>query len=148
MRYIDKPLLGLELAYSLNKGDESYSVDPTNCNLRCNNAPVTVTGYTHMVQVNWVLTSKKKYAGLRPFALVGPGFVICEPNTNDYGVSSRVRVSFDYGGGVDYAISPTFGLRAQIRGEMYKAPDMYQFYSPTGVTMQTFQPTFGVYFRL
>ncbi|HUX45068.1 MAG TPA: outer membrane beta-barrel protein [Terracidiphilus sp.] len=147
-RYIQKPLLGFELSYSFNPADESYSASSTDCGLRCNNAPVTVTSNNHMVGVHWVLTTKGKYAGFRPFGLVGPGFVISEPNTNDYGVNSRVRISFDYGGGVDYAITPDFGVRAQIRGAMYKAPDLYVLYSPTGVSMQTLQPSVGIYFRL
>ncbi|HEV2214350.1 MAG TPA: outer membrane beta-barrel protein [Terracidiphilus sp.] len=147
-RYIRKPLLGFELSYSFNPANESFSVDSANCGLRCNNAPVTVTSDNHMVEVNWVLTTKRKFAGLHPFALVGPGFVISEPTTNDYAVNSRVRISFDYGGGVDFAITPKFGLRAQIRGALYKAPDLYVLYSPTGVAMQTLQPSFGVYFRL
>ncbi|HEU5457232.1 MAG TPA: hypothetical protein VFU68_01310, partial [Terracidiphilus sp.] len=86
-------------------------------------------------------------AGLRPSALVGPGFVIFEPTTNDFAVKSRVRIALDYGGGVDFAMTPKFGVWAQIRGAMYKAPDLYVLYSPTGKAMQTLQLAFGVYFR-
>ncbi len=146
-RYILKPLKGFELTYSYNPADESYTVAPASCGLRCGNQPVTVTSDNHMIGMNWMFTTKKKYAGFSPFGLAGLGFVISEPNTNDYALNSVVRISFDYGGGVDYALGSRFGVRAQVRGAAYKAPDLSILYSPTGAYMQTLQPSVGIYFR-
>jgi opacity protein-like surface antigen len=146
-RYIRKPLMGFELSYSYNPADESYTILPTSCGLRCGTAPVTVTSNNHMIGVNWVATSRKKYAGFSPFGLAGLGFVISEPNTNDYALNSKVRISFNYGGGVDYGLGSRFGIRAQVRGAAYKAPDLSILYSPTGAYMQTLQPSIGIYFR-
>ena len=146
-RYYRKPLMGFEISYSYNPADQSYTVSPTNCGLRCGNQPVTVTANNHMIGMNWVPATKKTYGGFRPFGLAGLGFVISEPNTNDYALNSKVRISFDYGGGVDYALGSRFGVRAQVRGAAYKAPDLSILYSPTGAYMQTIQPSVGIYFR-
>lgn len=146
-RYIIKPLMGFQLSYSYNPADESYVVAPGSCGLRCGNQPVTVTSDNHVIGMDWVATTKKKYAGFSPFGLAGLGFVISEPNTNDYALNSVVRISFDYGGGVNYALGSRFGVRAQVRGAAYKAPDLSILYSPTGAYMQTIQPAIGIYFR-
>jgi opacity protein-like surface antigen len=146
-RYIRTPLKAFELSYSYNPADESYTVSPTGCGLRCGTAPVTVTSDNHMIGMNWVPTTAKKYAGFTPFGIAGLGFVISEPNTNSYALNSKVRISFDYGGGVDYGITSRFGVRAQVRGAAYKAPDLSILYSPTGAYMQTIQPSIGIYFR-
>ena len=146
-RYTRKPLKSFELSYSYNPADEAYTITTTGCGLRCGTAPVTVTSDNHMIGMNWMPTTAKKYAGFKPFGIAGLGFVISEPNTNDYALNSKVRISFDYGGGVDYGITSRFGVRAQVRGAAYKAPDLSILYSPTGAYMQTIQPSVGIYFR-
>lgn len=146
-RYIRTPLMGFEISYSFNPADMSYTVNSGSCGLRCGNPPITVTSDNHMIGMNWIFTTKKKYAGFSPFGLAGLGFVISEPNTNDYALNSKVRLSANYGGGVDFAFTPRLGIRGQVRGAAYSAPDLSILYSPTHGTMQTIQPSIGIYFR-
>ncbi|MFZ0743109.1 MAG: hypothetical protein WAM85_01825 [Terracidiphilus sp.] len=147
LRHISKPLLGYEVTYSFNPADQSISPEVGSCGFFCSNPPVKIKGTASEVALDWVVSAK--YGSLRPFAVVGLGFFIAVPSSDEYmyDINTIVRPTYVYGGGVDWSFHPRFGLRFQFRGNAYKAPDVSGLYFPTGTFMQTAEPMIGVFFR-
>ncbi len=144
-RHIVSPLIGFGMSYSFNPSDQTYAPTAVNCGLRCANQPTTVTANTSTIGLNWVFS--RDYGKLKPFALAGLGTAIVVPTSNGYALNTSVRLAWVYGGGVDWGLSPRFGVRLQLHGNAYKAPNMPSLYSPTGKYMETLEPMIGVYFR-
>jgi hypothetical protein len=143
-RYIPRPWVGLEVTYSYNKADQQYSVEKGACNYECANQPVTITGSTSQVSVDYV--ASKRMGHLTPFALGGVGFVIGIGSGHEYAINTIVRLGYIAGAGVDIG-SPRFGIRVQGRDTFSKAPDLTFAYFPTGKFTQTVEPMVGIYFR-
>jgi len=148
VRHIQTPWIGYEMSYSVNPADQSVSPQVGSCGYRCQNPPEKLTVYAHEVALNWVVTHP--IGSLRPFLLGGLGFYIAAPSNyaNDYDANTVVKPAYVFGGGLDWAVSSRIGLRLQMRGNLYKAPNVEQIYSPTGAFAKTFQPMGGVYFHL
>lgn len=147
-RHIQTPWIGYEVSYSVNPADQSVAPETGSCGYRCENPPEKLSVYAHEVAVNWVVS--RPMGNLRPFVLGGFGFYIAAPSNyaNDYAPNTNVKLAYVFGGGIDWAASSHIGLRLQVRGNIYKAPNVEQIYSPTGAFAKTFQPMGGVYFRL
>jgi len=144
VRFIPGPWKGLEVSYSLNRLDQTYSVDKSHCGLQCNNPPVTVPNYQHQVTVNYVVS--RRMGSLTPFAEGGFAFVINYSTGNEYAINTVVRPGYAADAGADFG-GPRFGLRVQFRDTFYKAPNLEIPFQPTGKFMQTAEPMVGVYFR-
>lgn len=99
-----------------------------------------------------VVTSPRKFSGLRPFALAGAGALIFDPTQKAggfvAGADRQAKAAFVYGGGVDFNITNHFAIRAEYRGFVYKRPDFKLTALDSDVTAHTAQPTLGLVIRL
>lgn len=62
---------------------------------------------------------------IRPFFLGGGGFIHYSPtgSGNTPGATTQKRLALNYGGGLDFNLSPHWGLRLEYRGLIYRLPD-------------------------
>ncbi|MGC2162547.1 MAG: outer membrane beta-barrel protein [Silvibacterium sp.] len=132
LRYISNPLMGYELNYSFNRANQDYNLN-------------SVKAAAHEAGADWVVSVP--VLNFRPFVLAGVGLIVFQPDGNQPGTSTQLKPTFVYGGGVDWAIIPHFGLRGQYRGNLYHAPDLLKAASSTGTFAHTAEPMIGAYFR-
>jgi opacity protein-like surface antigen len=145
LRHIQRPLIGYEVTFSYNNADAKLAPTPApTCGFMCNNPPQSLSSKGYLVGLDWVFS--KKYGRLRPFALGGLGFFIDEPSNTVYPINDVVRITWTYGGGVDFSLSDHFGLRAQYRGNIYSAPNLSVMYSSTGKLTHMNEPMGGVFY--
>lgn len=160
IRHIQSSLVGYELTYGFNSNNQTIAPVPApNCGLICNTPSQTLSSDNSLVGLDWVFS--KKYGNLRPFATGGLGFQIFEPTAPritvttgtttttvpGYGINDTVRMAYLYGAGVDYSITNHLGVRAQFRGELYKAPNLSVLFPAQGVYTTTNSPMGGVFYR-
>lgn len=146
VRHIQSSLVGYELTYGYNAGNQTIAPEPApNCGLYCNTPAQKLTASTSLVGLDWVFS--KKFGNLRPFATGGLGFFIDEPGNSTYGINDTVRLSYLYGGGVDWAFSSHFGVRGQYRGVVYKVPNLSMLFPAQGLYTQTSEPMGGIFYR-
>ena len=64
-------------------------------------------------------------ASVRPYALAGAGALIFDPTDRFLanGIERQTKATFVYGGGVNFDLTRNFGVRAEYRGLVFKAPD-------------------------
>lgn len=132
LRYISRPLLGYELNYSFNRANQSYNF-------------TSVKADAHEFGADWVVSVP--VVNFRPFVLAGFGLLDFQPAGSQPGTSSQLKWAYVYGGGVDWAVIPHFGMRFQYRGNLYHAPDLLAAASSTGAFAHTAEPMIGAYFR-
>lgn len=155
-RYIEKPLVGFELTYGYNKGNQTIAPAATGCGYSCSNPAQAMTASTSLVGLDWILS--KKIGNLRPFFAGGLGFFIDEPTAPriatsstttvpGYGVNDTVRLAWLYGGGVDFSVTQHFGVRAQYRLLTYRTPNLSVLFPAQGVYTTTSEPAGGIFYR-
>jgi opacity protein-like surface antigen len=145
LRHISSPFVGYELAFSYNKANQKYEPDPAGCVLTCQNDETKITGGALEFAVNYVVS--KEIGNLRPFAVGGLGVYIVTPGATPYGNNTPIRGTYIYGGGVDYNIGRHLGVRAQFRGNLYKAPNVSAIFPATGKYTQSLEPMAGFFYR-
>jgi hypothetical protein len=133
------------MAFSFNPADQAYAPKSGACALDCQNPATKITGNAAQISIDYVASYKT--GNLRPFVVAGVGFFIAIPGATPFGNNTSVRGAYDYGGGVDYSFSPHLGIRAQVRGNLYKAPNTSSIYPATGGFTQTLEPMGGVFYR-
>jgi len=64
-------------------------------------------------------------SGVRPYALAGAGALIFDPTDRFLvnGIARQTKATFVYGGGLNFDLTHNFGVRAEYRGLIFKAPD-------------------------
>ena len=144
-RYIRSSLIGFEMTFGYNPANQTLSPKTGNCGLACANPVTALTAKASEVALDWVFS--KKFGDFRPFAVAGLGFFITSPAKSKYEVNTVVRGTYIGGGGVDVGISRRFGIRGQVRDNVYKAPNLSAFYPSTGVYTHTLEPMAGFYFK-
>lgn len=145
VRHIAKPLLGYEMTFSFNPNDQKYAPVTGSCALTCQNPVTSITNNAMEFTVDYV--ASKRIGNLRPFAVGGLGFYVSIPGDTPLGNNTSVRGVYVAGGGVDFDLSSHFGVRAQIRDNFYKAPNISSIYPATGVFTSSLEPMGGVYYR-
>lgn len=86
---------------------------------------------------------------VRPYVLGGGGAVVFDPTDKLFlnGAERQTRGAFVYGGGANFDVARSFGIRAEYRGLVYKAPD----FNINSLNLDKFthlaQPSVGFYFR-
>src|SRR5262245_29419456 len=86
---------------------------------------------------------------VRPYVLGGGGAVIFNPTDKFFvsGAERQTRGAFVYGGGANFDVAKSFGVRAEYRGLVYKVPD----FTVNNLNLDKFthlaQPSVGFYFR-
>ena len=144
-RYLRSSLIGFEMTFGYNPANQTLSPKTGNCGLACANPTTPLTAKASEVALDWVFS--KKFGNIRPFAVAGLGFFITAPAKSTYEVNTVVRGAYIGGGGVDVGLSRRFGVRGQVRENIYKAPNLSAFYPSTGVYTYTLEPMAGFYFK-
>jgi opacity protein-like surface antigen len=98
-----------------------------------------------------VITPPRRFAGLRPFALVGAGALTFDPTQNvgipELRFDSQTKAAFVYGGGADIDITRHLALRVEYRGLVYQRPDFVAPSLNADATTHTAQPSAGFVIR-
>lgn len=161
VRHIRNPIVGYEVNYGFNRGNERYS--STNpCALSCTVQSGTVSANTHEITADWVVSLHLLM--VRPFALAGGGALATVPQggklitttcpggsapclitTTVATTRTETKGMFNYGAGVDVTVLPHLGLRLQYRGRVSKAPDVMTAFSSTDKFRRTSEPVFGAF---
>jgi opacity protein-like surface antigen len=131
---------GVEGNYGYTRNTQNYSAQSGTSSLQSD---------VHEVTGSFVAHLPTKVHGVRPYALVGGGAVVFDPTTKYFvsGSQSQTRGAFVYGAGVNFDVARNFGIRAEYRGLVYKAPD----FSIDKLNVDSFthlaQPSAGFFFR-
>lgn len=144
-RHLVSPLVGYELAIGFNSGSQKYEPIAGACGLTCQYDPVTITGKQISISLDYVPSFKT--GNLRAFAVGGLGILLSVPDATPLGNNTSIRGAYVYGGGAEYDLTEHLGIRGQVRGIMYKAPNVSAIYPADGQYTQTITPMGGVYFR-
>ena len=143
-RHISNPFVGYEATYSFNRANQVYTyTGPTPVGVCVCLAAVSANA--HEITGDWLFSA---HAGkLRPFALVGLGFLLNEPVSGQSQTTSSNGPVYVYGAGLDWKLVPRFGLRFQYRGNVYKAPNITTAYGSNGAFTRTAEPMIGAYLK-
>jgi opacity protein-like surface antigen len=102
----------------------------------------------HEVTGSFVFHIPVPVSGVRPYALAGGGALIFNPVDNfASGIDRQARGTFVYGGGANFDVTHNFGIRAEYRGFVYKAPDFTSTALALDKVTHLAQPSVGFYFR-
>lgn len=132
-RHIRNPLVGFDLNYSIWNASQYYQY----------NSIQHVHANANEFGGSWVFSLH--VLNLRPFVLGGVGGTYFRPESGQPGTRSVTELTYAYGGGLDIALIPHFGLRLQYRGNLYKAPALLVGVPSTGVYTHTAQPMGGLF---
>lgn len=114
-RYLLTPSSGLELNYQYAQQVQHYTTSALNNTVHNRFQEVSGAYVRSFIFRNW-----------NPFVEAGVGGFIYTPiddyKTNYQGLSQSTNVGLMYGGGIAYEISPSFDIRAEYRGLVYKTP--------------------------
>jgi len=88
---------------------------------------------------------------VRPYGLAGGGTLVFNPTDEalsaNSGIDRQTKGAFVYGGGANFDIANNFGIRAEYRGLLYKAPDFKTDSLNLDKVTHLAQPSVGFYFR-
>lgn len=145
VRYTKSPYLGFEGNYTYARYTETFSPfgSPTSGGATTAGVQTNASEYT----LGYVAHTPKLFS-LQPFVSGGLGSIAFRPTT--YGGQSlreQARAAYYYSLGVDDALSPHFGFRAQFRQVFFLAPDFGQNYLTILHHTSTFEPGVGFYLR-
>jgi hypothetical protein len=138
-----KPWLGYEINYGYQRFSEHYDV-PVFGGINYDHVQNNVHEFTAAY-----LVKGPTLLGLHPFASLGTGALVFSPTSSGgNGLSSQTRMVGMYAVGADFPIVTShFGVRAQYRGLVYRAPDFDQAYLNTSSHRVTNEPTIGAFIR-
>ena len=130
---------GVEGNYGYARNTQNYLTFSENSGVRAD---------MHEVTGAFVFHIPARIPHVRPYVLAGGGVLIFDPVNNfQNGIDRETRGTFVYGGGVNYDFTRNFGIRAEYRGLVYKAPD----FNVSSLNLDKFthlaQPSVGFYFR-
>jgi len=140
-RYFFGKYAGVEANYAYTRNSQNYS------------SIGTVGVQAGMHEVTGALVLRYGPRPIQPFVLVGGGVMLFHPTSHAISstllpIANENHGVFLYGGGADLKMAKALGLRVQVRGLMYQAPEFHV--APTlhtGQTMNTFEPTVGLVFK-
>jgi opacity protein-like surface antigen len=102
----------------------------------------------HEVTGSFVFHIPTQIAHVRPYALAGGGALVFDPVDNLRGnIDRQTRGAFVYGAGANFDVTRNFGVRAEYRGLVYKAPDFNVDALNLDKVTHLAQPSVGFYFR-
>lgn len=136
-RYLLTPSSGLELNYQYAQ-QVQHITNPTN-NVLVHDRFQEISGaYVHsFIFRNW-----------NPFLEAGLGGFLNSPiddqKTTFQGLTRNTNIGFLYGAGIAYELSPSFDIRAEYRGLVYKTPTFGQTNFSTGRYYNVYDPVIGI----
>jgi opacity protein-like surface antigen len=115
-------------SYQFNRwasAEGNYGFTRNNQNYSGSNGQASIRSDIHELSGSFVARIPAHLAGFRPFALAGAGALIFDPTDQNtfQGAARQAKAAFIYGGGADINIVHNFGVRAEYRGFVFKAPD-------------------------
>ncbi len=136
-RYLLTPSSGLELNYQYAQQVQHFT-NPTNNNTVHDRFQEVSGAYVHsFIFRNW-----------NPFVEAGVGGFLFRPiddsKTNLTGLSGNTNVGAMYGAGFAYEISPSFDIRAEYRGLVFKTPTFGVTNFSTGRYYNVSDPVIGI----
>src|SRR5262245_11678961 len=103
----------------------------------------------HEVTGSFVAHLPVHVSGVRPYALAGGGALIFDPTERFAinGIERQTKATFVYGGGVNFDLTRTFGVRAEYRGLVFKVPDFALNSLNLDKVTHLAQPSVGFFIR-
>lgn len=140
IRYIVKPLVGIEFNYGYSRYTENFSYPPPTLGVQTGSDEYTL-GY--------IFTPAHHIFGFQPFVSGGMGTTEFKPTLHGgESLPKQARATYYYSAGIQQEyLSSHFGLRASFRQLFYLAPDFGQNYYTIKQHTTTTEPTFGFYLR-
>jgi outer membrane immunogenic protein len=136
-RYLLTPRSGLELNYQYAQ-EVQHITNPTN----------NVMVHNRFQEISGAYVYSFTFKNFNPFLEAGIGGFIYSPiddqKTTFQNLSRNTNVGGLYGGGFAYEISPSFDIRVEYRGLIYKTPTFGQTNFSTGRYYNVFDPVIGV----
>jgi opacity protein-like surface antigen len=115
-------------SYQFNRwasAEGNYGFTRNNQNYLGSTGQTSIRSDIHELSGSFVARIPAHLGRLRPFALAGAGALIFNPTDQStvQGAARQTKAAFIYGGGADINIVHNFGVRAEYRGFVFKAPD-------------------------
>jgi len=145
VRYIRSPLVGFEGNYTYARYTETFTPfgSPDTGGLSKAGVQTNASEYT----LGYVAHTPK-LLNVQPFLAAGLGSIAFRPTTfGGQSLREQARAAYYYSVGVEDALSPHFGLRAQFRQVFFLAPDFGQNYLTILHHTSTLEPGVGFYIR-
>ena len=103
----------------------------------------------HEVTGSFVAHIPVNVSKVRPYALAGAGALVFDPTDRVAinGVERQTKPAFVYGGGVNFDLTRSFGVRAEYRGLVFKTPDFTLNSLTLDKVSHLAQPSVGFFFR-
>jgi hypothetical protein len=142
LRYIAKPLFGLEFNYGYARYVDTFTPFGAQASTGVQqNASEYTFGY--------VAHTRKQYFGVTPFASAGAGTIVFRPTPGGgEALPEQARAAYYFAIGAETTVlSPHFGIRGQYRQVFFKAPDFETNYLTIQQRTTTFEPGFGFFLR-
>ena len=146
LRYLKSRMLGVGMSYSINPTTQTFAPNgsyPT-CGVTCANTPVSLSAYAGQLTFEWV--PSMQIGKIRPYGIAGVGMMMTMGSYSLFVVNDTFKPDLVGGGGVDYSLTPRFGLRAQYRFSRFKAPNLATPYPATGAYTYYSEPIGGVFY--
>jgi hypothetical protein len=143
IRYVVKPLVGLEFNYGFARYTDNYSNVP-------GIAPsIGVQTRVNEYTVGYLVTPAHPIFGYQPFVSVGAGSTAFKPTAGGgLGFPEQARATYYYSAGLQREyFSEHFGFRASFRQVFYLAPDFGQNFLTIKQHTITSEPTLGFYLK-
>jgi opacity protein-like surface antigen len=140
-RFMLTPSSAIEANYGLTYQNTFHFINNTG----------TTKVLTRTQEISGAYVRSFNFRKFNPFVEAGPAGLIFMPimNTGTRGeyaqdVKRETQISFLYGGGVAYEISPSFDIRAEYRGLVTKVPKFGESTLGTNKWFNIYEPTIGV----
>src|SRR5215831_6346596 len=143
-------LLGYSYQFNSWAGVEgNYGYTRNTHNFFAQSGTSSLQADVHEITGSFVAHLPSRIHGVRPYALAGGGAVVFDPTTKYFvtGSQSQTRGAFVYGAGVNFDVARNFGIRAEYRGLVYKAPDFKIDGLNIDSVIHLAQPSVGFFFR-
>jgi opacity protein-like surface antigen len=136
-RYLLTPHSGLEVNYQYGQEEQHFTNDVNN-----------VLIHNRFQEVSGAYVYSFTFRNFNPFVEAGVGGFIYTPIDDQKSkldnLSQNTNVGGLYGAGIAYEISPSFDIRVEYRGLIYKTPSFGQTGFSTGRYFNVNDPVIGV----
>jgi opacity protein-like surface antigen len=143
-------LLGYSYQFSRWFGAEAnYGYTRNTQNFITLGGPSSLQADFHEVTGALVAHIPVQVRSVRPYVLGGGGALVFDPTDKFIvtGAGRQARGTFVYGGGANFDVTNSFGVRAEYRGFVYKVPDFGFSQLNLDKFTHLAQPSVGFFFR-
>jgi hypothetical protein len=143
VRYVYKPLMGLEFNYGFARYTENYTNVPGNA------SSIGVQTKVNEYTLGYLVTPAHPIFGFQPYVSVGAGTMAFTPTPGGgLGLNEQARATYYYSAGIQQEyINSHFGLRAGFRQNFFLNPDFGQNFLTNKQRTSTLSPSLGFYLK-